>query len=228
MDIKEISRLKEEMCEIGYRIQNNGFVAANDGNITVKIDEGQYLVTPTGASKGYMKPGMISIVNEEGEILDGLFKPSSEFKVHLCVYKHRPDARSVIHTHPPIATAYAVAGIPLDKYFLPEGICGIGSVPIVPYAIPGSQELADSMIPYLKDHNALLLENHGAVTVGNSLSEAYFKTETLEYSAKIMLLTSLIGRSHELPKEEIDKLLTRIREENPKLVHPGYRKYNSI
>jgi len=226
MNTPEIHRLREEMCEIGRCIKNNGFVAANDGNISCRVDEDRFLVTPTGISKGYMHPGMIALINSQGEVLDGLYKPSSEYRAHLIVYNNRPDVKAVVHAHPPVATAFAVAGIPLDKYMLPEGVCGIGSVPIAPYAMPGTQELADSMLPFLKEHNAILLANHGSVTVGNDLNEAYFKTETLEYNAKITLLTRLLGRCNELPLAEIDKLVQFMRDGNPNLVHPGYKKYS--
>lgn len=219
--MKNEKLLKEEICEIGRRVYTNGFVAANDGNITVKISDDEYLTTPTGISKGYLTPDMIVKVNSVGEVLDGTYKPSSEVKVHLKVYKERPDVGAVIHAHPPYATVYAIAGIPLDKNMLPETIFNLGSVPIAEYAIPGSQELADGMTMYLQRHDALLLGNHGSVTVGQDLIGAYYKLETLEYYAKITFLTSLIGGQKELPKNEIEKLINNRRAANLPGRHPA-------
>ena len=217
--------LKAFMCDIGKRIYTNGFVAANDGNITVKLNETEYLTTPTGVSKGYLTPDMIVKVNEKGELLEGTWKPSSEVKVHLRVYKERPDVGAVVHAHPPYATTFAVAHIPLDKYILPEAVCALGAVPIVPYAKPSTQELADAMIPFLQTYDAFLLENHGTVTVGKDLTTAYFKTETLEYNAKIVYLGMMLGKQNELPRKEIDKLVEMYRSNNPEAKHPGYVKF---
>ena len=158
--------LKELICDIGKRIYTNGFVAANDGNITVKLSDKEYLTTPTGISKGYLTPEMIVKVNDKGETLEGAYKPSSEVKVHLKVYERRPDVGAVVHAHPPYATPFAVAHLPLDSYILPEAVFALGAVPIVPYAQPSTQELADGLIPYLADYDAYILENHGTVTVG--------------------------------------------------------------
>ena len=217
--------LKEFMCDIGSRIYRNGFVAANDGNITVKLNDEEYLTTPTGVSKGYLTPDMIVKVNEKGERLEGTWKPSSEVKVHLRVYKERKDVGAVVHAHPPYATTFAVAHIPLDKYILPEAVCALGAVPIVPYAQPSTQELADALIPYLPHYDAFLLENHGTVTVGKDLNTAYFKTETLEYNAKIVYLGMRLGKQYELSREEIDKLVEAYRTGNPEARHPGYVKF---
>lgn len=223
MGVKE---LKELICDIGQRIYRNGFVAANDGNITVKLNEREFLTTPTGVSKGYLRPDMIVKVNEKGEVLEGNWKPSSEVKVHLKVYEQRADVGAVVHAHPPYATTFAVAHIPLDAYILPESVYALGAVPIVPYAQPSTQELADGLVPYLQDYDAFLLENHGTVTVGSDLVKAYYKTETLEYNAKITYLTRLLGKCNELPSEEIDKLISSFRSSNPNGRHPGYKKFD--
>lgn len=216
---------KDMICDIGSRIYTNHFVAANDGNITVKLNEKEYLTTPTGISKGYLRPEMIVKVNEKGEVLEGTYKPSSEVKVHLRVYAERADVNAVVHAHPPFAAALAVAHIPMDEYILPEAIVGLGAVPIVPYAQPSTQALADGLIPYLQEFDAFILENHGTVTVGQDLLKAYYKTETLEYNAKIMYLTKLLGQSYELPMEEIQKLIDAAQKGNPGGRHPGYRKF---
>ncbi len=215
--------LKEEICEIGRRVYTNGFVAANDGNISMKISEDEYLTTPTGISKGYLTPDMIVKVNSRGEILQGTYKPSSEIKVHLKVYQERPDVKAVVHAHPPHATAFAVAGIPLDKCLLPETVFGLGSVPVAEYAIPGSQELADGIVMYLQNHDAILLANHGSVTVGADLTAAYYKLESLEFYAKVTLFTKLIGTQKELPPEEVEKLLAARKAANIPGRHPLLR-----
>ena len=219
------NELKELICDIGRRIYTNSFVAANDGNITVKLSEREFLTTPTGISKGFLIPEMIVKVNEKGEVLEGTYKPSSEVKVHLRVYQEREDVGAVVHAHPPYATTFSVAHIPLDTYILPEAICALGAVPIVPYAQPSTQELADRLIPYLPEYDAFILENHGTVTVGTDLIKAYYKTETLEYNAKITYLTKILGRWNELPKEEIQKLIVSFKQANPESRHPGYRKF---
>ncbi|BDF35419.1 aldolase [Lachnospiraceae bacterium] len=218
--------LKELICDIGKRIYTNGFVAANDGNITVKLNEKEYLTTPTGISKGYLRPEMIVKVDRKGEMLEGEYTPSSEVKVHLKIYEQREDVGAVVHAHPPYATTFAVAHIPLDFYLLPEAVYALGAVPVIPYAQPSTQELADGLIPYLQDYDAFLLENHGTVTVGTDLIKAFYKTETLEYNAKITYMARLLGRSNELSREEIDKLLAAFHKNNPGARHPGYVKFN--
>lgn len=217
--------LKELICDIGKRIYTNGFVAANDGNITVKLNEKEYLTTPTGISKGYLRPEMIVKVDRKGEMLEGEYTPSSEVKVHLKIYEQREDVGAVVHAHPPYATTFAVAHIPLDSYLLPEAVYALGAVPVIPYAQPSTQELADGLIPYLQDYDAFLLENHGTVTVGTNLIKAFYKTETLEYNAKITYMARLLGRSNELSREEIDKLLAAFHKNNPGARHPGYVKF---
>lgn len=218
--------LKELICDIGKRIYANGFVAANDGNITVKLNEKEYLATPTGISKGYLRPEMIVKVDRRGETLEGEYRPSSEVKVHLKIYEQREDVGAVVHAHPPYATTFAVAHIPLDSYLLPEAVYALGAVPVIPYAQPSTQELADGLVPYLQDYDAFLLENHGTVTVGEDLIRAWYKTETLEYNAKITYMARLLGRSKELSREEIDKLLAAFQKDNPGARHPGYVKFN--
>lgn len=216
-------RIKEEICDIGKRMYTNGFVAANDGNISVKLGDNEYLTTPTGISKGYLTPDMITKVNSAGEVLEGTYAPSTEIRVHLRVYKERPDVSSVIHAHPPYATAYAIAGIPLDKCILPETVYSLGSVPIVPYAIPGSQELADGLITYLQSYDALLLENHGTVTVGDDLMNAYYMLERVEFYAKMTYMTKMLGNQKELSETEIEKLIEKRRAANLPGKHPGIK-----
>ena len=203
----KIMDVREEICEIGRRIHSNGFVAANDGNISVKVSENEFYCTPTGVSKGFMTPDMILKVNDKGEVLEGSLKPSSEFKMHLRVYRERPDIRAVVHAHPPTATGFAVCGLPLDKYIMPEAVIFLGTVPITPYGTPSTQEVPDAITPYLKGHDALLLENHGALTYGPTLKDALFRMETLEFYAKIMMITKLLGGAKELTNEQVNKLM---------------------
>ncbi|MFA6309269.1 MAG: class II aldolase/adducin family protein [Clostridia bacterium] len=204
---RDESKLKEQICEIGRRIYQKGFIASNDGNISAKIGENEFLITPTGVSKGFMKPDMIVKVDANGILIEGQSHPSTEIKLHLAAYKERRDINSVVHAHSPYATAFAVAGIALDKPLLPETIYTLGEVPISKYATPSSTELANSVSRLLKNHDALLMANHGVLTVGTDLENAYFKLETLEFYAKISYLTQMLGKQNELTKSETDKLI---------------------
>lgn len=213
--------IKREICEIGRRIYNKGFVAANDGNITVKVSDNEFWATPTGVSKGFMTPDMLIKVDAEGRVLEGTWKPSSELKMHLRVYKERPDVGAVVHAHPPTATGFAIAGVPLDKYTMPEAIIFLGSVPIAEYGTPSTDEIPDALSKYLQSYDAFLLENHGALTVGKDLMTAYFKMETLEFYAKISLTARLMGGERELSCEQIGKLMDIRRKFNVPGKHPG-------
>lgn len=215
------SQIKNEICEIGRRIYSNGFVAANDGNITVKVGDDEIWATPTGVSKGYMTPDMLIKVNSDGAILEGTWKPSSELKMHLRVYKERPDVRAVVHAHPPTATGFAIAGIPLDKYTMPEAILSLGSVPLTPYGTPSTDEIPNAVSKYLQNHDAFLLANHGALTVGCDLMTAYFKMETMEFYAKISLVARLLGGEKELNNQQVEKLMDIRQNYNITGRHPG-------
>lgn len=203
--------LRQDIVEVGRRIYANGYVAANDGNISVRIGDNEFLTTPTGVSKGFMTPDMIIKVDGEGRKLTGKLRPSSEIKMHLDVYKQRPDVGAVVHAHPPIATAFAVAGIPLDRYILPEIIIGLGTIPIAKYGTPSTDEIPRAVREYLDKHDAILLANHGALTVGKDVFNAYYKMESIEHFAKISLAARQLGEERELPCQEVEKLL-QIRE----------------
>lgn len=222
----DVQKLKEDICDIGRRIYMNHFVAANDGNISVKVSENEFYCTPTGVSKGFMTPDMIIKVDGEGNKIEGELNPSSEIKMHLRVYQERPDVQSVVHAHPPIATAFAVANIPLDDYTLPEAILFLGPVPICDYGTPSTMEIPDSLAPYIQTNDAFLLKNHGALTVGNSLLKAYFNMESLEYYAKITLLTRLIGKKEEIPADQLEKLVALRESFHVAGRHPGMIRYN--
>lgn len=216
--------IKKEICDIGRRIYENGFVAANDGNISVRVSEDIVLTTPTGVSKGYMTSDMIVTVNMKGEVLDGILRPSSELKMHLRVYKDRKDVKSVIHAHPPYATSHAIAGIPLDKPIMPEAIILLGVVPIAEYGTPSTDEIPEGIAKYLQHHDTILLENHGALTYGDSLINAYFKMESLEFYAKLLTISNQLGGARELNPEQIQKLM--VVRENMKIQgrYTGYKK----
>lgn len=200
-------QIKQDIVEVGRRIYNLGFVASNDGNITVRISDNEVLTTPTGVSKGFMTPDMIIKVNMKGEVISGKLKPSSELKMHLDVYNQRSDVRSVVHAHPPTATGFAVAGIPLDRFVLPEIIISLGSIPIARYGTPSTDEIPLAVREYLQDHDAFLLANHGALTVGSDVFSAFYKMESMELFAKISLTARTLGTERELDSEQVGKLM---------------------
>lgn len=202
------SEAREAIIEVGKRMYNKGFVAANDGNISIKVGANEIWTTPTLVSKGYMTSEMLVKVDLNGNILSGDNKPSSELKMHLRVYNENPDVMAVTHAHPPVATSFAIAGIELDRAILPEAVVNLGTVPIAPYATPGSREVPDSIAPFCRTHNAVLLANHGALTWGRDVFEAYFRLESLEYYATVLMYTgNIIGRANELSESQISKLL---------------------
>lgn len=217
--------MRQAICDVGHNLWQLGFVAANDGNISMKLDENTFLTTPTGTSKRILTPEMIIKMNVNNEVIERHpdYFPSSEFKMHLRCYKERPDIKAVVHAHPPTATGFAIAHIPLDEYSMPEAIIFLGSVPIAPYDTPGSQGVADSIIPFLADHDTILMENHGAVTVGVDLTQAYYRMETLEHFAKVSLVARQLGGAKELSREKIDECC-EIAKAFP-IKHPGYKKY---
>lgn len=219
--------MKEQICNVGHRLWQLGFVAANDGNISVRLDEDFYLTTPTGVSKSLLKPEMILLVNGKGEVLDGnkAYRPSSELPMHMRCYQERPDIGAVVHAHPPTATGFAIAGIPLDSYTMPEAIIFLGSVPIAEYGTPSTNEIPDAVAKYLPEHDALLLENHGALTVGVDLMTAYYKMETMEHFAKVALVAKQLGGEKELSKEQIQGCLDLRNKFQVPGKHPGYKKY---
>ena len=187
-------KLREEMCEIGRRVYAKGFAAANDGNISYRMSEDRVLCTPTRVSKGYMKPDDLCIVDMDGKQVSGKRKRSSEILLHLTIMKTRPDIKSCVHCHPPHATAFAVAHEPIPKCTMPEFEVFLGEVAIAPYETPGTQAFADTVIPYVKDTDVILLANHGTITCGPDLMDAYFKTEIIDAYCRILILTKQIGR----------------------------------
>src|SRR5437588_7877428 len=200
-------KLKEQICEIGRRLYNRGFAAANDGNITIRLNEREILCTPTMVSKGFMKPEDICKVDYEGKQLAGTRKRTSEVLLHLAVYKERPDVQSVVHCHPPHATAFAVAGEPIPKCVLPEVEVFLGQVPLAMYETPGTQKFAETIIPFVKDCNTIILVNHGTVTFGPDLEKAYFNSEIIDAYCKILMLAKSLGRVNYFSEQQTRELL---------------------
>ncbi|MCI5971140.1 MAG: class II aldolase/adducin family protein [Clostridia bacterium] len=202
------AEIKQQICDIGKRIYDRGMVAANDGNISVKISDNEFLCTPTGVSKGFMTPEYICKVDAEGKVLEanGNFRPSSEIKMHMRVYKERPDVVSVVHAHPMYATSFAIAGIPLVDPIMPEAVISLGAVPIAEYGTPSTEEIPDAVSKYLQDFDAVLLENHGALSYGDSLLTAYHKMESLEFYAQLLFLSKQLGGPNKFDNENIKRL----------------------
>jgi L-fuculose-phosphate aldolase len=202
----DLERLKADIVEVGRRLYQRGFVASNDGNITIRFADDRLLTTPKNVSKGFMNPGMMVVVDLDGRKVAGTSDASSELKMHLEVYRQRADVRAVVHAHPALATGFAVAGIPLDRAVLAEVICTLGSIPIADYATPSTQELPTAVRQYIKAHDGLLLANHGALTVGSDVYAAYYKMETIEHFAKISLTARLLGGERLISQEEVLRL----------------------
>lgn len=199
-------QIRADIVEVGRRLWHRGFVASNDGNISVRLDGERIITTPTGVSKGFMTPDMMVVTDLDGKKIAGERNASSELKMHLEVYRTRPDARAVVHAHPPTATGFAVAGIPLDRAVLAEVITTLGSIPIAEYATPSTDELPAACSKYLKAHDGLLLANHGALTLGGELFTAYHRMETIEHFAKISLTARLLGRENLISRDEVQRL----------------------
>src|SRR3954453_22554465 len=200
------SSLRADIVEVGRRMYARGYTASNDGNISVRLDAHRLLMTPKSVCKGFMTPDMMCVTDLDGKKLEGERDPSSEALMHLEVYRQRPDVHAVVRAHPPIATGFAVAGIPLTRAVLAEVLTTLGSIPIAEYATPSTAELPDAVRHYIKAHDGMLLANHGALTVGGDLMSAYYKMETIEHFAKISLVARLLGRENLIAREEVDRL----------------------
>lgn len=200
---------KKLIVDIGRRMYQKNFVAANDGNISCKVDDDIIWTTPTGVSKGFMSEEMLVKMRTDGTVLSqGERGPSSEVKMHLRIYNENPEARGVCHAHPPISTSFAIAGIGLDRAIYPEALVNLGTVPCVHYEAPGSQGIPDSIAPYVRDYNALLLANHGAVAWGGSLMEAWYRLESTEHYAMVIMYTgNIIGKANVLSCEQVSELI---------------------
>jgi len=215
--------IKKQICDIGKRIYDRGFIAANDGNITVKLNSNEFLCTPTGVSKGFMTPDMICKIDASGKVLQskGQYRPSSEIKMHLRVYKERSDVNSVVHAHPPYATSYAIVGTPLTEPIMPEAIVILGCVPIAEYGTPSTDEIPNNVAKYLQHYDAVLLENHGALSYAGDLLAAYHKMESLEFYAKLLFISNQIGQPQQLDKQKVARLYELRREMGLPGKHPA-------
>ena len=200
------AQLRAEIVEVGRRMYARGYTASNDGNISARLDGGRLLMTPKSVCKGFMDPSMMCITDLDGRKLAGDRDPSSEMQMHLEVYRQRPDVNAVVHAHPPVATAFAVAGIPLDRAVLAEVVTTLGSVPIAEYATPSTTELPEAVRKYVKAHDGMLLANHGALTLGADLFSAYYKMETIEHFANISFVARMLGGERLLSREEVVRL----------------------
>lgn len=221
--------LREQICDVCHKMWQLGWVAANDGNVSAKIDDNTFLATPTGISKSFITPEKLIKINKNGEIIEALdgFRPSSEIKMHLRCYEKRDDVFSVIHAHPPGATGFAVAHKSMDMYNMIEDVAAIGSVPLTPYGTPSTIEVPDAIEPFLEEHDVMLLENHGALAVGSDVITAFYRMESLELWAKITINAVILGGSHDISRENIDKLIALRGYYGVTGRHPGYKKYNN-
>ncbi len=197
---------RDEIVRFGKMLHQTGLVAATDGNLSVRLENGNVLCTPTLMSKGLMEPEDLVIVDPSGNKVNGSRGVSSEIAMHLLIYRLRRDVGAVVHAHPPTATGYAAAGIALDRALCSEIIVTLGSVPLANYETPGTQELAEALSPLLAEHDAILMANHGVVTCGADLLAAYMNMETVEHFAKIALVTHLLGKQQPLSDQHVDKL----------------------
>jgi len=197
---------RQDILDVGKLIYQKGWVAANDGNISIRLDERRILCTCTGVSKGMMTPADLIVCDLAGNHLEGARAKTSEIAMHLTIYQMRPDVSAVVHAHPPVATGFAVAGRPLNLALLPEVVVGLGCVPLADYGLPGTPALAEGMLPYIPKYDAMLLANHGSVCYGEDVYQAFFRMETVEHFARITLVAELLGGPRVLPRDEVTKL----------------------
>lgn len=223
--------IKEQICEVCNKMWQLGWVAANDGNVTVKLDDDTFFATPTGISKSFITPDKLLKINAKGEVLEGAegYRPSSEIKMHLKCYQDRDDVGAVVHAHPPVATGFALANIPLDSYSLIETAIAIGSVPITPFGTPSTDEVPNAIAPYLPEHDVLLLQNHGALAVGSDLITAYYRMESLELCAKTTFYARMLlggKQEEEIERDTLERLFSMRTNYKVTGKHPGYKKYS--
>jgi len=200
-------KLKEQICEIGRRVYQKGFAAANDGNLSIRVGQNEVLCSPTMICKGYMTPDDICAVDLDGNQIAGKKKRTSEILLHLSIMKARPDVQAVVHCHPPHATAFAVAGEPIPQCVLPEVEVFMGEIPLAPYETPGTQKFADTVLPFLKGTSCVILKNHGTVSFGKTIEEAFWKTEILDSYCRILMLARQLGRVEYFTQQQTNELL---------------------
>ena len=206
MSSRAEEQIRADIVEAGRRLYARAYIASNDGNISARLDDTRLITTPKSVSKGFMTPDMMVIVDYEGRKIAGDRDASTELPMHLEVYRNRPDANAVVHAHPPLATGFAVAGIPLTRAVLAEVVTTLGSIPIAAYGTPSTAELPEAVRKYIKAHDGMLLANHGAVTCGSDVMAAYYKMETIEHFARISLVARMLGGEHLISREEVERL----------------------
>lgn len=199
-------QLRELMCEIGRRVWQRGYVAANDGNFSCRLGDGRVLATPTMISKGFMQPSDLVTVDLEGRQLSGERRVTSELKMHLHCYRSRPDVRACVHAHPPNATAFAIVQDPVPKCIMPEAEVNLGEIPIVPYATPGTEAFAQALDEHLPDFNVFLLASHGVLALGADLLEAYHRLETADHYCRILINVRALGQATRISPEAMESL----------------------
>jgi L-fuculose-phosphate aldolase len=202
-----IDGIAQEIIQVCQRIYQRGYAAANDGNVSARLDDRRVVITPTGRSKGFLGEEELVLCDMQGHKLSGAGDPSSELAMHLMVYQEREDIYGVVHAHPPTATGFAVAGIPLEQRILPEATVVLGDIPIVEYGTPSTKEVPDALRKYIHRHNAFLLANHGALTLGSTALEAYHRMEVLEHFSHISLVVRQLGKMNVLSDEQVQKLM---------------------
>jgi L-fuculose-phosphate aldolase len=198
---------REQIVRYGRMLHDRGFVAATDGNLSVRLSENRILSTPTCMSKGEMRTQDLVIVDMQGRLVTGKRKVSSEIGMHLLIYRLRPDVKGIVHAHPPTATGFAAAGVPLNQPLVCEVVIGLGSIPLAKYGTPGTAELTDALEPLVPGFDAILMSNHGVVAYGSDLDQAYMKMETVEHFARIALVTHQLGHQQPLGAAELEKLV---------------------
>jgi len=201
-----VEKTKKALVDACHRVYARGYVAGYEGNLSARISADTILVTPAGVCKGDVTAADIVTIDRATGKPEGPRRPTAELEMHMMVYGERPEVQAVVHAHPPVATGFAVAGVPLPEKALPEVIVGLGAIPLVPYALPGTAELADAIREYVKTADAFLLANHGVLTVGRSIEEAYYRMETVEQVAKSVLAARIVGSPVELTAAEIAAL----------------------
>ncbi len=199
-------QLRRDMVDIGRRLHDKGLVAASDGNLSARTDSNQLLITGSGTHLGELTPDQIVRVTTDGRLVAGSRKPSSEMPLHLAVYRTRPDVQAVVHAHPPITTAFSFAGVSIAQCVIPEVVLTLGTIPTAPYATPGSDEGPFAIAGLIADHDAIILERHGSVTVGKSLKDAYYKLEKVEHAAQVLFHARQLGKVIPLSREELRKI----------------------
>ena len=226
--MQDINLVKDQICDVCHKMWQLGWVAANDGNVSAKLDDGRIIATPTGMSKSFITPEKLIIIDSDGNVLEAAegLRPSSEIKMHLRCYEKRDDVKSVIHAHPPGATGFAVAHKAMDMYNMIEDVAVIGSVPLTPYGTPSTIEVPNAIEPYLEEHDVMLLENHGALAVGSDVITAFYRMESLELWAKITINAVILGGSFDISNDNIQKLIDLRGYYQVTGRHPGHKIFN--